>query len=366
MLKLILKIILVIALIAAGIVLAALLFLRFYPGVGRTPDKAAQAEFAQRAENFHGGRFHNEHEFGLMTGETDPHSPRNLPETKLPAEKLKNIEKAKAGQLKMAWLGHSSSLIQMGNKNILIDPVLTEYASPVGFMGIRRFSEIALAPADVPEIDALFISHDHYDHLDYQTIKQIIGRVRHFVVPLGVDSYLKGWGVDAARIHTLAWWESIELEGITYTLTPGQHFTGRNPLKSNISLWSGLYMKDGSHSVYYTGDSGYYDVFGHVYETLGAPDLMLAEDGQYDSGWAMVHMRPEESARAAKDVHAKWTVPVHWGTFSLCNHAWDDSVIRMTAEAETLGVNVATPRIGALFDYDEIAGQQERWWEEMR
>ena len=362
-LKIVGKVTLIIVIIIVVILIAALLFLHFYPGVGKTPDKDMQKEFAAKTDKFYDGEFHNENDFKVDTGERDPHSDRNIPKETLPAEKLENVERAQSGELKIAWLGHSSSLIQMGDKNILIDPVLTEYASPVSFIGAKRFSEIALEPENVPETDILFISHDHYDHLDYQTIKEIDGKVKHYIMPLGIDSYFLGWGIDADKIHTLDWWESIELDGITYTLTPAQHYTGRNPLKQNITLWGGLYMKDSSHSVYYTGDTGYYDVFERVYEQLGEADLMLVEDGQYDNGWSECHMMPEQSVQAIKDVHAKWAIPVHWGTFSICNHAWDDPVIRITSEAKKQNVNIATPRMGQLVDYNNIADYQERWWE---
>ncbi len=363
-LKIIGRIILSIGLAIIIIIAAAFLFVEFYPGVGKTPDEAMQKSFADRTELFYEGEFHNENPFVMGIGATDPHSERNLPEKELPVDKLTDIQRAGQGQLKVAWLGHSSSFVQMGDKNILIDPVLTEYASPVSFFGVKRFSGIPLGCEDVPDTDVVFISHDHYDHLDYQTIAQIDGKVKNYVVPLGVDSYLIGWGVDPDKIHTLGWWEETELDGIRFTLTPGQHYTGRNPLKRNITLWGGVYMQDDSHSVYYTGDSGYYDVFERVCKKLGGPDLMLVEDGQYDHGWPTCHMMPEQSARAVRDAGAKWAIPVHWGAFSLCNHAWDDSVIRITAEAKEKEIQIATPRIGQLVDYDRISEYQERWWEE--
>ena len=173
------KILLIIVVIAVIILIAVLLFLAFYPGVGKTPDKQMQRGFAEKTDKFYDGQFHNENDFSVNTGDTDPHSDRNIPDHTLPAEKLENIERAENGQMKVAWLGHSSAFIQMGDKNILIDPVLTEYASPVSFFGAKRFSEIALSCENVPEIDVLFISHDHYDHLDYQTIREIDSKVKN-------------------------------------------------------------------------------------------------------------------------------------------------------------------------------------------
>ena len=217
---------------------------------------------------------------------------------------------------------------------------------------------------EVPDIDVVFLSHDHYDHLDYKTIKAIDSKVQHYIVPLGVDSYLAGWGIEKDKLHPLNWWESIELDGVIYTLIPAQHYTGRNPLKPNTTLWGGIYFADDSHSVYYTGDTGYYDVFSRVYERFGAVDLMLADSGQYDAGWAQTHMNPRESVQAAKDAHAKWYIPIHWGAFALSNHAWDEPPKQATAAAGELGVNIATPRMGEAVRYDEIEQFTEAWWEE--
>ena len=359
------KVLLCILVVLLIFVLLVWLFLNFWPAVGKTPDKDMQAEFAQNAELFYDGQFHNENPFTVMTGTAGEASDRTRPKDTIPAVKNANIQRGEAGSLRVTWYGHSSALVQLGDKNIFIDPVLSARTSPVDFAGPKRFSEIALDTGDVPDVDVVFVSHDHYDHLDFKTITAIDDRVSHYIVPLGVDSYLAGWGIDKNKLHPLNWWESIELEGVTYTLIPAQHYTGRNPLKANISLWGGLHLADGDHSVYYTGDSGYYDVFSRVYERFGEVDLMLADSGQYDAGWAMTHMNPNESAQAAKDAHAKWFIPVHWGAFVLSNHPWDEPPSLAVQAAENLGVNIATPRIGEAVDYDEIDRFTEHWWEEL-
>jgi L-ascorbate metabolism protein UlaG (beta-lactamase superfamily) len=267
------------------------------------------------------------------------------------------------GDLSFTWMGHSSFLLQMGTTNILVDPVFSSRSSPVQFAGPRRFSELPLTADELPDIDVLFISHDHYDHLDYHLIRQIKDRVGAMIVPLGVNTILRGWGVDAEKITALDWWESVEINGVTYTLTPSQHFTGRNPLKGNSTLWGGLYLDNGLHRVYYTGDGGYNDVFKNVGERLGAPDLMIAECGQYDTAWAKIHMFPEETVQAGIDAGAEWLIPVHWGSFSICNHAWDDSIRRVTTAAENGNLLIATPQIGQTVDYSNIASYTEHWWE---
>lgn len=357
------RILLFLVAILLVIIVGVLLFLKFYPSIGKTPDKKMRESFAQKTELFYDGQFHNENDYSVMTGDVQKTSDRVTPKETVPAIKNSNISKGEKGSLSATWYGHSSILVQLGDKNVLIDPVLSGRSSPVGFAGPKRFSEIALDFADVPDIDVIFISHDHYDHLDYKTITAIDDRVQHYIVPLGVDSYLAGWGIAKDKLHPLNWWESIELDGVTYTLVPAQHYSGRNPLKANITLWGGIHFTDGNHSVYYTGDGGYYDVFARVYDRFGEIELMFADSGQYDEGWATTHMNPAEAVQASKDAHAKWLIPIHWGAFSLANHAWNEPPELAAEAAEQLGVNIATPRIGEAVEYEQIALFHEHWWD---
>lgn len=362
-LKISARILIVILIIILVICAGTFLFLEFYPGVGKTPDKEMQRKFAEKTELFYDSQFHNENNFRTMTEEPNETSSRVRPTGNIPVVMNDSIPQGEAGKLSVIWLGHSSILVQLGKKNILIDPVFSERTSPVSFAGPKRFSDIPLKPENVPEIDALFISHDHYDHLDYPSIRAIDDRVKNYIVPLGIGSYLEGLGIDSSKIHSLGWWESTALDGLTLTLTPSQHNTGRNPLRSNITLWGGIHLRDDSHSFYYTGDGGYYDVFERVYENLGEIDLMMADSGQFDPAWAMVHMNPNSSVQAAKDAHAKWFIPVHWGAYALANHAWDDPPKIAVEAAERLGVNIATPKIGEKVDFDNITAFNEHWWE---
>ena len=342
---------------------SALCFLYFYPGVGQSPDSQMRDSYLGRSDHFDGLRFSNENDFRQITREAEETSDRRIPTDKIPVVHQENIERGTPGKLYVMWLGHSSSLVQLGDKNILIDPVLTDYSSPVGFAGVRRFSDVPVRPEDLPETDILLISHDHYDHLDYQTILLIDEKVRTYVVPLGVEARLLGWGVAPEKIRTLDWWEETEIDGITVTAVPTQHSSGRNPLEISRTLWCGYYFRDADHSVYYTGDGGYYDVFERICEKCGKPDLALTECGQYGKGWPMIHMFPEQTVQASIDVGAEWIIPVHWGAFSISNNAWDDSIIRLTKSADQRGVRAATPLIGERVDYDEIQNYQEHWWE---
>lgn len=362
-----LKITVIVLAIIAGLlllaVLAVLLFLWVSPTVGETPDGNAQAAYGQQTELFYDGVFHNENDYSVMTGEKQNESSRKYPGGTVPVVKNPDIRKGEEGSLSVIWCGHSAVLVRLGAQTVFLDPMLSERASPVSFAGPKRFSDPAIEAGDVPEIDVVFLSHDHYDHLDYKTITAIDGRVKAYVVPLGIDCILKGWGVDEDKLHPLAWWESTEIGGVTYTLVPSQHNSGRNPLKANATLWGGLYMNDGHHTVYYTGDTGYYDVFSRVRETLGAVDLMLADSGQYDPAWAQTHMTPSESVQAAKDAQATWYIPIHWGAFVLSNHDWDEPPRLAVEAAGALGVNIATPRIGECADFSRMEQFQEHWWE---
>lgn len=355
----------VLAVVLLLLVLIVLAFLWFYPSVGRTPDKAALASYAEKTELFYDGIFHNENDYTVMTGASQGKSDRQYPDAVIPVIESTAIKRGESGSLSVTWCGHSSILVQLGDRNIFLDPVLEERASPVGFAGPKRFSAVPISAENVPELDVVFISHDHYDHLDYQTIAAIDGRVGAYVVPLGIDAILSGWGVDESKIYSLAWWESVELDGVTYTLIPAQHNSGRNPLKSNVTLWGGIHMDDGSHSVYYTGDTGYYDIFSRVYDAFGAVDLMLADCGQYDPAWATTHMTPAQSVQAAKDAQAKWYIPIHWGAFVLSNHAWDEPPILAVEAAEKLEVNIATSKIGERVDFSQMDQYSEHWWEEI-
>jgi|GEM_PF-1906122 Predicted Zn-dependent hydrolases of the beta-lactamase fold len=282
----------------------------------------------------------------------------------LPVHRVSNVANAADGELVFTWLGHSSFLLQMGERNILCDPVYAQLISPVGVVGLSRFSELPMSAEDTPHIDILFLSHDHYDHMDRDTILAIDGRVDHYVVPNGTDGILTGWGIAADKISALNPWESATVAGITFTMTPAQHSGGR--MLTQKTLCGGVYIKDGAHTVFYTGDGGYAEHFPQIGERLGAVDLLIAECGQYSPSWSKVHMFPEQTAQVAADVHAEWFIPVHWGAYVLSTHAWDDSVTRCSVAAAQLGLRMATPEIGQTVNYEEIGAYTTHWWEAYR
>ena len=286
---------------------------------------------------------------------------RTKPADELPVHRVGGLERANDGEMAFVWLGHSSFLLQMGSVNILCDPVFTDRSSPVSWAGPKRFSEVPMTAENTPEIDVLFLSHDHYDHMDQETILAIDSKVGAYVVPSGAETILAGWGIDPDKVYAISPWVSVSLRGVKFTMTPAQHSGGRTV--TAVTLCGGVVIQDGAHSVYYTGDGGYGSHFTEIYERLGAVDLLIAECGQYNENWQRVHMFPEQSAQVAVDLHAKWMIPVHWGAFVLSTHAWDEPPARCVIEAEALGVSIATPEIGQPVKFAEIASHTNRWWE---
>lgn len=358
------KILCIIFLIIVAILIVLYLFIRFYPGIGRLPDKAQKQMYMNKTNLYYDNQFHNSKEVATYLG--NEHKAGDdvelTPKSKIPVIKLSTIESAKTDSMTITWLGHSSSLLQIHRLNVLIDPIMKEYASPVNFIGAKRFSDIPIEPENLPNIDIVLISHADYDHLDYETIKKIDSKVKMYVVPLGIESYLMGWGIDENKICSLSWWDETNIDGVQVTLTPAQHYTTRNPLGFNSTWWGGFVLKDEYHSFYYSGDSGYGDFFKEVYKKYGEIELFLSDTGQYDDAWPNVHMNPKDALQAAEDVHAMWQIPVHWGAFVLGNHAWDEPPKLLRKYAENSNVNIATPMIGEKIDYKNIADYQKDWW----
>jgi L-ascorbate metabolism protein UlaG (beta-lactamase superfamily) len=342
---------------------AAFLFLRFYKGVGKPPSKSMQAEYAERAENFRDGKFFNIETYTASPGRFKRSDNQTRPDDDLPVLKPDFFSPVEPDDVKITWLGHSSVFIQMDGLNILIDPILNTMASPVSFTGVRRFSKVPVTPDEMPFIDVLLISHDHYDHLDYKTIMGLNEKVGQYIVPLGVESYLLGWGINAKKIQTLAWWDAVNVQNISFVLTPARHFSSRNPLRANSTLWGGFLLKSENINIYYSGDGGYGKHFKEIYERYGRVDVFLAEAGQYNINWPNSHMNPREVFKASKDIDAVYVIPIHWGAFVLSDHYWFDPPKLLTEYAGESEIIVITPRIGESFLFNEINKYRERWWE---
>lgn len=221
--------------------------------------------------------------------------------------------------------------------------------------------------ADLPAIDIVIISHDHYDHLDMKTITDIHDKVARFMVPLGVKAHLVRWGVNADKVSEFGWHDNQVVDGLSLTYVPARHYGGRSFQTRNMTLWGGWVVKSSDFSLYYTGDSGWgkhFDEIGKRYAPVDGFDLMLVENGAYNTNWADVHMFPEQSVQATIDARAKLALPVHWGKYDLAYHSWREPAERFTKEADAKGVAYVSPKIGQNFSIDNGNTEQfDKWWE---
>jgi L-ascorbate metabolism protein UlaG (beta-lactamase superfamily) len=267
--------------------------------------------------------------------------------------------------LRVTWLGHSGSLLEIDGKRFLTDPLWCARASPVSFAGPKRFFANPLPIRDLPAVDCLLLSHDHFDHLDK---KSVLHLCRDHQIPvvtmLGVGKRLIRWGVPAERVTELDWWEATTLPGgFTITAAPARHFSGRSLTDRFTTLWGSFAIRGPRHNVYFGADSGYYDGFRAIGEKLGPFDLTMLEIGAYDPEWGTIHMGPDGALRAWADIGSGLLMPIHWGTFNLALHAWTQPVERIIALAAAANIPLLLPRPGQTRD---IAGGAwvDEWWKE--
>ena len=289
-----------------------------------------------------------------------------VPKTKLPEVKPPNIKEfLKATEdIKFIWFGHSTLLVNINNTIILIDPVFSKAASPVSFL-VERFQPPVLKLSDLPQIDYVLISHDHYDHLDMETIVFFKEKDVKFIAPLGVTSHLKSWGINESKLFEKDWWGKLEFEGITFICTPAQHFSGRlGTIKASRTLWASWVVKTESNSFYFNGDSGYDIHYKRIGDKYGPFDLAFIDSGQYNERWREVHNMPKEAAQAVLDLKGKAMVPIHWGMFNLSLHDWFEPVEESEKYAEKYGIKLMTPKLGQLVS-TESQNVFEKWWKDL-
>lgn len=262
-------------------------------------------------------------------------------------------------------LGHSSHLLKLRGRYWLIDPVFSERASPLQFLGPKRFHPTPLPLTELPPIEGLILSHDHYDHLDTATIGYLREKVVRYFVPLGVGRRLKDMGVAADRIEEFDWWQKSRHGEVELAAAPSQHFSGRTLWDRDTTLWASWVIQSGGERIFYSGDSGYFPGFREIGERLGGFDIALMENGAYDNYWPSVHMSPEETLQAFKDVKGKVLYVVHNSTFDLAFHTWRDPLDRITDLARKDGVTVATPEIGEVLTIGKPR-QNVLWWKNLR
>ncbi len=261
------------------------------------------------------------------------------------------------------WLGHSSFFLRLAGQNILIDPVLSAYGSPF-FLANRAFEgTLPYTAADMPFIDVLCISHDHWDHLDWPTLKALRPRVRNVLCGLGCGAHLLRWGYDKHIIFERDWGDTLELSSLGVTLTTSRHFSGRTLTDHDRTLWCGFIFETARRRLYFSGDGGYGAHFARTGREHGPFDLVMLDSGQYNARWPHVHMFPEEAAKAALELGAKHFMPVHCGRFCLSQHAWDEPLRRQAELAGDYSWRLLTPPIGRALELADTMPEQPRWWE---
>jgi len=370
MLKKLKKAMFIIFIIISVLALGLFLFLR-QDKFGRFPE-GARLERIQKSPNYRDGSFQNQIDtprvqddvsfVGLMWDFWFVKKERLVPKEPLPSRKtdLKNLPPDRDT---LVWFGHSTVFLRLHGWNILIDPVLSDHAAPVSF-STRAFPGTNLyQPEELPDIDYLLISHDHWDHLDYQTLLALKPRIGKIICPLGVGAHLEAWGFRPDQIVEGDWYDRLEPElGLTVHFRPARHFSGRT-LKSGQSLWAGFVLETPGRRIFYSGDTGYGPHLAETGADFDGFDLVILENGQYDPKWKLIHMMPEETAQAAEELKGRLVLPVHSGRFTIANHSWDDPFKRLAAASEGRGFKLATPLLGDTVWLDEPDQAFSRWWE---
>ena len=288
-----------------------------------------------------------------------------IPAEALPIDALTREQLDRAADRSLYRLGHSTLLLKLRGQFWLTDPVFGERASPFRNMGPKRFHAPPISLDALPPLRAVILSHDHYDHLDQETVIALAAKTEVFITTLGVGDRLIEWGIDADKVRQFDWWDGIELDGVTLTATPAQHFSGRSLLDGNRTLWASWVIDDGDLRVFFSGDTGYFDGFRTIGERLGPFDVTFIETGAYDAQWPYVHMQPDETVQAHIDLGGRWLVPIHNGTFDLAMHRWQEPFERVTGVALARGVSVSTPRMGERLDLS-APHRGERWWRDVK
>ena len=354
------------------ITIGVIVFFNFAPQIGASPE-GKRLERMKSSENFKLGKFHN-----TVTTKMDMKSGKMLgvmleffrnDKSREPGEMLQtnkfnpfSFDHINPNTLTFTWFGHSSILLKIDGKTLLIDPVFSERASMFSFMGPKRFPYSNFMNVDqMPELDAVLISHDHYDHLDYNTILKLKNKVNKFYVPLSVGAHLEKWGVPSENIIELNWWDSIDFESINLVFTPSRHFSGRGLNNRFSTLWGAWVIQGSKEKIFFGGDSGYFPGFKKIGEKYGPFDLSFLECGAYNENWSEIHMMPEETVQASKDLKSKLLMPIHWGKFNLALHPWKEPIQRAIKKGEELNVNIITPEIGEMVTLNDQL-MTTHWW----
>jgi L-ascorbate metabolism protein UlaG (beta-lactamase superfamily) len=324
----------------------------------------------QRSPQYGDGSFVNPQElvnhFGKMVSGMFSVSDDATPSTTPPFERVpaSRFDTPPTSGLRVTWLGHSTLLLEIDGHRVLTDPVWGERSSPLSWIGPSRWYPPPLSLGDVPKLDAVLLSHDHYDHLDYWTIVAMKDWDTTFVVPLGVGAHLAYWGVPEAKIVELDWWERHTFGALEIVATPARHASGRTLFDKDETLWAGYAVLGPSHRAYFSGDTGLFPAMHDIGQQLGPFDLTMIEAGAYGNAWPDWHLGPEQAVTAHRMVRGKVLLPVHWGLFNLAYHGWTEPIERVLAAASDVEVTVIAPRPGQSVE-PSVPSAIERWWPEL-
>lgn len=253
------------------------------------------------------------------------------------------------------WLGHSAAIMELDGKRIIFDPVLGN-AAPIPF-AVPRFYKAPIARENLPDVDYVIITHNHYDHLERKTVQAI--KNAHFIVPLGVGAALRGWGIEANRITELGWEEAFEKDDLKVVAKEGVHYSNRSPFNRNQTLWNSYVLLSSNKKIFWGGDTGYGEHFARIGNEYGSFDFVALEIDGWNTGWANTHLFPQEIIQAAKELNAKNILPIHWAVFDLALHPWHESIDMVLEEVKNTNINILTPKMGEKID---LESQTSYWW----
>lgn len=359
-----------IALLLIGLVVIGVSLFIHQASFGHTPT-GARLERVLQSPNYRSGKFRNlsvtpqltgdKGFVGILMGFLFSKTERLTPKNGIPSMKTDLLSLSKSDDV-LVWFGHSSYYIQIDGKSMLVDPVFSPAASPFKFINKAFRGTNRYKADDIPPVDFLVITHDHWDHLDYPTVMQLKPKVRRIICPLGVGEHLEGWGFGTDNIVEPDWNDEAPLgEGFEIFCLPARHFSGRGP-KPNQSLWASFLMRTPTFSIYIGGDGGYDTHFAAIGERFGGVDLAVLENGQYNNDWKYIHMMPEQAYQAAKDLKAKRLFPVHSSKFAQARHPWDEPLKRIAALQDSTGIPLMTPMIGQRVNLKDSIQTFDAWW----
>lgn len=330
--------------------------------------EGARLERMRKSPQFIGGRFEN-----TPKQNTDSSLIKNFklyqkasarePLSDVPIDKIDpaSFKVPPAQGLRTSWFGHASVLSEIDGARMMTDPILSERASPFTFIGPKRFHDAPVPLKDLSGIDFVVISHDHYDHLDMETVKHLAKQGTDFFVGLGVGAHLERWEVPFEQIHEMDWWDEADFKGLKIICTPARHYSGRKKM-DNSTLWASWLVKGTKHSLYFSGDTGYAGHFAEIKKKYGPVDMSFLKVGAYGDTWLDIHMSAESAVQAHVDLGAKVMLPVHWATFDLSYHPWIEPMLKTLAAVETKKITLITPRIGEFYEFGKPYSNS-KWYE---